>query len=122
MTTAIKTLEAYLLSTPVPGRASRIINGGCSPRSGVIAYFRSEKQFRRLNNTADRSSRMVPLFTLDPVDADEPLPDDALARWRRGQFVGKYSGERENWTSWLISLFYIALLLPEAGVLIVLAI
>jgi ATP adenylyltransferase len=85
-------------------------------------YLRSEKQFRRLYNTVARSSRKVPLFTLDPVDADEPLPDDApaMSRWRAA--VRKYVPERSIWTSWSIAPFYIALLLLGAGVLVASAI
>lgn len=82
-------------------------------------YLRSEKQFRRLYNTVARSSRKVPLYTLDPVDADEPLPEDAPAKSRWKQFVGKYLPEREIWTSWSIAPFYIALMLLGVGVLIV---
>ncbi|MBN9327014.1 MAG: HIT family protein [Cellulomonas sp. 73-145] len=85
-------------------------------------YLRSEKQFRRLYNTVARSSRQVPLFTLDPVDADEPVPDDApaLPRWRA--FARKYLPERSIWTSWSIAPFYTALLILGAGVVVVSAI
>lgn len=82
-------------------------------------YLRSEKQFRRLYNTVARSSRKVPLFTLDPVDADEPLPADAptLSKWKEA--VRNYLPERSIWASWSIAPFYTALLLVGAGVLIV---
>lgn len=85
-------------------------------------YLRSEKKFRRLYNTVARSSRQVPLFTLDPVDADEPVPDDApvLPRWRA--FTRKYLPERSIWTSWSIAPFYTALLILGAGVVVVSAI
>lgn len=82
-------------------------------------YLRSEKQFRRLYNTVARSSRKVPLFTLDPVDADEPLPADAppLSKWKKA--MRAYLPERAIWASWSIAPFYTALLLVGAGVLIV---
>ncbi|AMM31527.1 Histidine triad (HIT) protein [Sinomonas atrocyanea] len=82
-------------------------------------YLRSEKQFRRLYNTVARSSRKVPLFTLDPVDADEPLPADGLplSKWKKT--VRSYLPERSIWASWSIAPFYTALLLVGAGVLIV---
>lgn len=82
-------------------------------------YLRSEKQFRRLYNTVARSSRKVPLFTLDPVDADEPLPGyaPAVSKWKKA--VHSYMPERSIWASWSIAPFYIALLLVGAGVLVV---
>ena len=82
-------------------------------------YLRSEKQFRRLYNTVARSSRKVPLFTLDPVDADEPLPGyaPAVSKWKKA--VHSYMPERSIWASWSIAPFYIALLLLGAGVLVV---
>lgn len=85
-------------------------------------YLRSEKQFRRLYNTVARSSRRVPLFTLDPVDAEDPLPDDApaMSKWKRA--MRTYLPERSIWASWSIAPFYIALLVLGTGVLIVSAI
>ncbi|WP_246169389.1 HIT family protein [Actinotalea subterranea] len=82
-------------------------------------YLRSERQFRRLYNTVARSSRRVPLFTLDPIDADEPLPADAQAvsKWKRA--VHNYVPDRPIWASWSIAPFYIALLVVGAGVLLV---
>ena len=82
-------------------------------------YLRSEKQYRRLYNAVARSSRKVPLFTLDPTDADEPLSDNAPARSKWKKAVHKYLPERSIWTSWAIAPFYIALLLLGAGVLVV---
>jgi histidine triad (HIT) family protein len=81
-------------------------------------YLRSEKQFRRLYNTVARSTRKVPLYTLDPVDAHEPLFAGAPAKSRRKHVVEKYLPEREIWTSWSIAPFYIALMLLGIGVLI----
>jgi histidine triad (HIT) family protein len=77
---------------------------------------KSEKQFRRLYNTVARSSRRVPMFTLDPVDADEHLPDDvpAASKWQRA--VHSYVPEQSTWASWSIAPFYTALLLVGAGV------
>lgn len=81
-------------------------------------YLKSEKQFRRLYNTVARSSRRVPLYTLDPVDADEPLAPAAprLSTWRRIQHA--YLPEASIWASWSIAPFYAALLLVGVGVLI----
>jgi len=82
-------------------------------------YLKSEKQFRRLYNTVARSSRKVPLFTLDPVDAEDPLPAGAPASTKWKRFKEAYVPERAIWASWSIAPFYIALLLLGTGVLIV---
>ncbi|GAA1050110.1 hypothetical protein [Arthrobacter russicus] len=60
---------------------------------------------RRLYNTVARSSRNVPLFTLNPVDAEDPLPDGAPAstQWRR--FKTAYVPTRATWASWPIAPF-----------------
>lgn len=85
-------------------------------------YLRSERQFRRLYNTVARSSRRVPLYTLDPVDADESLAGSGLTRskWRR--LVRAYLPEASIWASWSIAPFYVALLLLGVGVVLVSAI
>lgn len=82
-------------------------------------YLKSEKEFRRLYNTVARSSRKVPLFTLDPVDAEEPLPTGAPASTKWKRFKKAYVPERAIWASWSIAPFYIALFLLGTGVLIV---
>lgn len=82
-------------------------------------YLRSEKQFRRLYNTVARSSRKVPLFTLDPVDADDPRPGDEPTKSKWARFVEKYLPERDIWASWSIAPFYVALLLLGVGVWVV---
>lgn len=82
-------------------------------------YLKSEKQFRRLYNTVARSSQKVPLFTLDPVDAEDPLPPSAPTSTRWSKFKGAYLPERAIWASWSIAPFYIALFLLGTGVLIV---
>ncbi|PFG45128.1 histidine triad (HIT) family protein [Georgenia soli] len=82
-------------------------------------YLRSEKQYRRLYDTVARSSRRVPLFTLNPVDADEPLPENAPTATKWKAAVHRYVPERSIWVSWSIAPFYIALLLLGAGVLAV---
>lgn len=82
-------------------------------------YLKSEKRYRRLYDTVARSSRSVPLYTLDPVDADEPLSTDtpALPAWKR--IKRAYLPEASIWASWSIAPFYIALLVAGAGILVV---
>ncbi len=82
-------------------------------------YLKSEKQFRRLYNTVARSGRKVPLFTLDPVDADEPLPQDAATPSKRRALLHRYLPEKSVWASWSIAPFYLALLLVGTGVVII---
>ena len=82
-------------------------------------YLKSEKQFRRLYNTVARSSRNVPLFTLDPVNAEDPLPTEAPASTKWKRFKKAYVPELTIWASWSIAPFYIALFLLGTGVLIV---
>ena len=84
-----------------------------------VNYLKSEKEFRRLYNTVARSSRKVPLFTLDPVDAEEPLSAGAPAATKWKRFKEAYVPERAIWASWSIAPFYLALILLGTGVLIV---
>lgn len=81
-------------------------------------YLRSEQGFRALYKTVSRSERMVPQFTLDPTDAHEPLPDDALPAKRLKAWCTKYIPNRAVWASWSIAPFYIAMLLLGIGVAI----
>lgn len=84
-------------------------------------YLRSEKRFRRLYNSVAQSRKMLPHFTLDPADADEPPPDDAPIETKWRVFVGSYFPEWEIWKSWSILPFYLALFVLGIGVIIVAA-
>ncbi|MDV7137075.1 HIT family protein [Williamsia muralis] len=81
-------------------------------------YLRSEKAFRKLYNTVAGAERMVPLFTLDPSDADEPPAADAPedSGWKKIKRM--YIPEWAVWKSWSIAPFYTALLTLGTGVLI----
>ena len=85
-------------------------------------YLRSEKRFRLLYNTVARSRRMVPDFTLDPADADEPPGGDASGETKWRAFVRDYIPEWDIWKSWSILPFYLALIVIGIGVLIVAAV
>ena len=85
-------------------------------------YLRSEREYRRLYNAVARSSRKVPLYTLDPTDANEPPSDDAPASSKWRAVFRRYVPELSIWVSWSIAPFYIALLLLGVGVLLVSAI
>ncbi|WP_284964285.1 HIT family protein [Cutibacterium namnetense] len=84
-------------------------------------YLRSEKRFRKLYNTVARSRRMVPDFTLDPSDADEPPEDGMSAETKWRAFVRDYLPEWGIWKSWSILPFYSALAVIGVGVVIVVA-
>lgn len=81
-------------------------------------YLRSEKAFRKLYNTVARAERMVPRFTLDPADADEPAPEGAPDKTNWEKFKQSYVPEWSVWRSWSIAPFYIAMLVLGVGVLI----
>ncbi|BBN45536.1 hypothetical protein MOKP4_45150 [Mycobacterium avium subsp. hominissuis] len=85
-------------------------------------YLRSEKAFRKLYNTVARAERMVPRFTLDPTDADEPPPKGTPEKTKWQKFKQAYVPERSVWRSWSIAPFYIAMLVLGVGVLIAAAI
>ena len=85
-------------------------------------YLRSEKRFRRLFNTVAQSLRMVPDFTLDPADADEPRADGASVETKWRAFARDYIPEWDIWKSWSILPFYLSLLVIGVGVLIVAAV
>lgn len=79
-------------------------------------YLRSEKAYRTLYKAVSRSERMVPRFTLDPTDANEPPGADAPAATKWKALRDKYLPPREVWASWSIAPFYSAMLLLGVGV------
>ncbi|MGV9792568.1 HIT family protein [Gordonia sp. NPDC003422] len=85
-------------------------------------YLRSEKAFRKLYNTVARAERMVPRFTLDPTDADEPPADGTPEKTRWQKFKQSYVPEWSVWRSWSIAPFYVAMLVLGVGVLIAAAV
>lgn len=85
-------------------------------------YLRSEKAFRKLYNTVARAERIVPRFTLDPTDADEPLADGTPEKTRWQKLKQSYLPEWSVWRSWSIAPFYVAMLVLGVGVLIAAAV
>lgn len=85
-------------------------------------YLRSEKAFRKLYNTVTRAERMVPRFTLDPADADEPPADGTPEKTKWQKFKQSYVPEWSVWRSWSIAPFYVAMLVLGIGVLIAAAV
>jgi ATP adenylyltransferase len=85
-------------------------------------YLRSEKRFRKLYNIVALSRRMVPKFTLDPSDADDPPGDRVMVETKWRSFVRDYVPEWGIWKSWSILPFYSALAVIGIGVVIVAAV
>ncbi len=82
-------------------------------------YLNTERRFRKLYVIVAQSLRSVPLFTLNPDDADDPAESDADQspnRWRR--LKRKYVPSRDIWSSWSIAPFYGALALLGVGVIV----
>lgn len=82
-------------------------------------YLRSEKRFRTLYNTVAQSRRLVPDFTLDPADAEEPSDSDASAQSRWQAFTHSYLPEWEIWRSWSILPFYFALFVLGVAMVVI---
>lgn len=85
-------------------------------------YLRSEKAFRRLYNNVARAERIVPRFTLDPTDANEPLPVGTPEKTRWQKLKKSYVAEWSVWRSWSIAPFYAAMIVLGIGVLIAAAV
>ncbi|SOC86929.1 histidine triad (HIT) family protein [Curtobacterium sp. 314Chir4.1] len=82
-------------------------------------YLNTERRFRKLYVIVAQSLRSVPLFTLNPDDADDPVEEDSdgsVNRWQR--LKRKYVPGRDIWYSWSIAPFYGALALLGVGVIV----
>lgn len=74
-------------------------------------YLRQERAYRRLYDTVAQGTRAVPRFSLDPSEADDPIPASAGWRERVRTVVGRWVPAWSVWSSWSILPFYGALLL-----------
>lgn len=81
-------------------------------------YLRQERAYRRLYDTVAKGSREVPLFSLDPSEADDPIPAAAGWRQRLRTLVGRWFPAWSVWSSWSIMPFYGALMLIGIGIYI----
>ena len=79
-------------------------------------YLRQERAYRRLYDTVAQGMRAVPRFSLDPSEADDPIPASAGWRERVGTVVGRWVPAWSVWSSWSILPFYGALLLIGVGI------
>lgn len=72
-------------------------------------YLRQEKAYRRLYDAVARGTRNVPLFSLDPSDADDPVPAAATRGQRIRLRLRRWFPNATVWLSWSVAPFYGAL-------------
>lgn len=82
------------------------------------SYLRQERAYRRLYDTVAQGTRAVPRFSLDPSEADDPIPASAGWRKRFRTVVGRWVPAWSVWSSWSILPFYGTLLLIGVGIYI----
>ncbi len=74
-------------------------------------YLQQERAYRRLYNTVALGTRAVPSFSLDPSEADDPVPASPGLCERVRTAVGRWVPAWNVWSSWSILPFYGGLLL-----------
>lgn len=79
-------------------------------------YLRQERAYRRLYDTVAMGTREVPLFSLDPSEADDPVPESLNRRQRLRIMIGRWFPGWSVWSSWSILPFYGALLFVGVGI------
>ena len=79
-------------------------------------YLRQEKAYRNLYNAVARRPGDIPLFSMDPRDAEqEGTP--ATSRWGKLRLsVAQWVPPRQVWFSWSIAPFYGPLLIAGVAV------
>ncbi|MCU0151349.1 HIT family protein [Curtobacterium poinsettiae] len=77
-------------------------------------YLQTERKFRDLYVVVAGSVRSVPLYTLNPSDA-ENSSNSPMTGWKK--FKRAYIPERSVWRSWSIAPFYGALAIIGIGVI-----
>lgn len=81
-------------------------------------YLRQERAYRRLYDTVARGTRAVSEFSLDPSEANDPIPAPAGWSERVKTVVGLWVPTWSVWASWSILPFYGAFLLIGVGIYI----
>lgn len=81
-------------------------------------YLRQEKAYRRLYDAVARKSRSVPLFSMDPSDADDPIPEGLQGGEKAKRLWRRWFPEGKTWLSWSIAPFYGALLVVGIAIVI----
>lgn len=83
-----------------------------------VNYLRQEKAYRRLYDAVAKRARDVPLFSLDPSDADDPIPDASTWREKAKRLWRRWFPQGRTWLSWSIAPFYGALLVVGLAIVI----
>lgn len=81
-------------------------------------YLRQERAYRKLYNAVVTGDGRVPLYSLDPAHANDPLPDaDSITKRQRAlSIVRRWVPAMDIWISWSITPFYGSLLFLGLGV------
>lgn len=80
-------------------------------------YLRQEKAYRKLYddvarlNRSGQGSRTIPLFSMDPSDADDPIEASSSTGRKLGQLRRRWFPSWAVWLSWSVAPFYGSLLL-----------
>ncbi|WP_139337868.1 hypothetical protein [Micromonospora avicenniae] len=69
-------------------------------------YLRQEKAYRRLYDAVARGTKDIPLFSLDPSHADDPIPPAATRVQEIQLRVSRWFPDRNVWLSWSVAPFY----------------
>lgn len=128
MSAASSTTKGWLLPVVTAAYGFAITKGSVGVAMlGIVAtlvfalmdanYLRQEKAYRRLYDAIVRGQRSVPQFSLDPSDADDPIPPAASRRERIRKLWGRWVPGAAVWASWSIAPFYVAFVL--VGVVVV---
>lgn len=83
-----------------------------------VNYLRQEKAYRRLYDAVAKGTKTVPLFSLDPSDADDPIPEHLDWRERARRLRRRWFPEWRTWASWSIAPFYGSLLVVGLVIII----
>lgn len=87
-------------------------------------YLRQEKAYRKLYDAVaglcppDERSRVVPPFSMDPSNADDPIRSDFNRRQKIAQLWHRWVPSWNVWISWSVAPFYGALLIVGVGILL----
>lgn len=85
-------------------------------------YLRQEKAYRKLYDAVaglgfrDERTRVVPLFSMDPSDADDPIVEDSTFWQKSAQIWHRWMPKWTVWCSWSVAPFYGSLLVVGVAI------
>ena len=83
-----------------------------------VNYLRQEQAYRKLYKTVASGSKSVPDFSLDPSDADDPIPGAATCGEKAKRLWRRWIPAWQTWMSWSVAPFYGALLLAGLAIIV----